>query len=196
MQSEYRKFRAVLLHTSVATLCCLAVGFIFYQFDVFNIYHPALSFLVLGLTGSLFFFTLRELGWRTAWALLFAALVAHTGLLTRALEHGTLMRDIGTFAGLALAVALFYYKFYRGHDPKRLVNPLLLGGLWASTNLVFMALVGVIRGYFINTPFLSVPWGLLPMVQYGFLVGLGVGIGILVAEHLEPRLRLLLRKRP
>ena len=196
MQSEYRKFRAVLLHTLVASLCCLAVGFIFYQFDVFNYYHPALQFLIFGFTGSLFFFSLRELGWRTAFALLFAATVAHAGLLTRALEHGTLMRDIATFASLAAAVALFYYKFYRGHDPKRLVNPLLLGGLWASTNLGFMALVGVSKGYFVNIPLLSVPLSLLPMVQYGFLVGLGVGIGILAAEHLEPRLRLLLRKKP
>lgn len=116
--------------------------------------------------------------------------MVYAGLLTSHFRNGTYPWDIGAFLSILSAVSLFYYRFYKDRKGKRLLNPLLLGLILAATNLVCMGLVGVIIGY---ASTMTIPDYLrlqFIVVEYGFLLGLGIGAGILVIEYLEPRLRL------
>jgi len=188
MEITQKGFFSLFVRVLIGTLCCVIVGVIFFQMRVFGPYHPAFQFVGLGFVGTLLFFSLRDIGWRTALALFFVVFVAYEGLLTGHIRKGTFSWDIGTFLSILTAVSLFYYRFYNKRNHKALINPLLLALLLAATNLVCMGLVGVVIGYASTMTFPDYIRMQFTVVQYGFLVGLGIGAGILAVEYLEPRL--------
>lgn len=188
MQTDQKRFFDLFVHVVTGTLCCVIVGLVFYQAQVFSPYHPAFQFVEIGLVGTLLFFCLRDLSWRTALALLLLAFVVNNGLVTNHFRKGTYAWDIGAFLSILLAVSLFYYRFFKNRNQKNLLNPLVLGLFLAATNLVCMGATGVIIGYASTMTILDYLRMLFTVVQYGFLVGLGIGVGILTIEYLESRL--------
>jgi hypothetical protein len=183
MSSGVRSVADIVRRSFVTVVCCLAVGFVFYRWNIFNYHDPAFQFLAFGIVGSMFFFTLR-VNARNSLAVLFVLFVIHSGLVTRALQHGTLLRDVLFFAAIAGALSLFFVVFYRPRELSRPIDPLVLATLFALTYFIAIVILDAAEGNFWRGfAFSYVTRTLIPLMTYGFLMGFGLGIGIFVTDR-------------
>jgi hypothetical protein len=169
----------------IAAPVCLLAGVAVYGFNVFDIHRAAFQFVSTGILGSLFFFTLRQTGIRHALLVLLLFFIIMTGLLTRGYRHGMLFRDALYVAAVGVALYLFSSRIYRKEDARRWLHPIILGALMGALMMFTMLLLALI----IHLPG-PMSWPALfeqlwPVVVMNFVVGLGLGTGIVLSEHLE-----------
>ena len=162
-------------------ICCLMLGFIFFGFRVFTIGHAPFQFTAYGLVGSISFSLFAFRRYRDALfvlLLLFAlniALVGTAYLFTHLLSFGSVVAVTYIFSR--------YYFFELGN--LKLARPLILAGLLSILYLLITAFLGM----FYETDIVRVAvFGNMP---YGFLVGLGLGLGFELAEFLIRRYALI-----
>jgi hypothetical protein len=176
--------RSILQKSFVTALVCLLAGIIIYGLRVFDIHRPTFQFVSTGILGSLFFFTLRQAGVRHAFLVLLLFYVIMTGLLTNGYRHGMLLHDAVYVAAVGIALFLFSSRIYHRDDPHQWISPIILGALMGAVMLLatlLLALGGHLPG---DVPLLSVFRGIGPVVIMNFVIGLGLGTGIIMCEYL------------
>jgi hypothetical protein len=183
MFTKARCVADVVNRSVVTVLCCLVVGFIFCQWRIFDPRDPAFQFVTFSVLGSMFFFTLR-VNARNSLAVLLVFFMIHSGLVTHALQHSTLLRDFLFFAAVAGAVSLFFVVFDRPGELSRPIDPLVLATLFALTYFVATVILHAEEGFLSKViVFNYVTDMILPLMTYGFLTGFGIGIGIFITDR-------------
>ncbi|MFI5251321.1 MAG: hypothetical protein ACHQQQ_02720 [Bacteroidota bacterium] len=180
MQNIEEKIREIVLKTLVSVLCCAILGYIFYRGDLFNRSLHHFDFIAFGIIGSVFFHTLR-FSVRNAFAVLLSAALIVTVLLERAHGRYALGIVLNTVTS-ALAIYLFFIFIYNSQGKKKLVELLNLALLFAVLNLFANLLIVLIFG---NPQRISALWT-LQWIRHWFLIGLGIGVGIVVTEKSIP----------
>jgi hypothetical protein len=173
-----KQFREILLHSLVTSACCVALGLIIYEWKVLSRTHYAFQFVAVGITGSLFFHTLRLANVRIALYVL-AGLVAIQILYNRSTDTWWVVRDI--FGGIALGSALyvFFRSYYAQEKVRGLMIPVTLSALLAATNLVVTIALLLLHGL----PLVQNYPSMLVHVMLGSLIGFGMGVGILISPR-------------
>jgi hypothetical protein len=163
----------------VGVISCLFIGFVFHGWQIFNSANPAFEFLIAGVLGSLFFFTLK-VRVRDAFALLVVLFFLNSSLITKSFASSFFFRDLLFFAAVSCSVYVYFVYFYRSKKQERRIGPLILSTLFSLSFLVALILLHGIHGVPFSTE--DIRFVIIPVVKDGFLIGLGIGIGILIVD--------------
>jgi hypothetical protein len=154
------------------------IGYIFYQSRIFNHRASVFSIPVYGLIGSIFFYSLR-VNVKNALATLLVLFVMNSALITHATRLTYLLRDLFIIGTLSAAIYFFYQYFYNKNPKERWLEPLILSALVATFALVATSILVIINKA-INT--VTFQW-IYYIAKLYFLIGLGIGIGIILTEE-------------
>jgi hypothetical protein len=173
------------LRAFIVLACAISVGLAVYGLRIFNVHLHAFAYTADAVVATLFFFSLRMLKPREAFAVLLLLLVFVLGPLTHAVQRGVLVNYTFFFASAPLAIYVYYLSFDSVKRGKAYFRPFILGFLLAATTVLCRLLV------YLNWPALNRGnWmeysvGILPDVAGGFLLGVSIGIGIVLVDY-EP----------
>ena len=184
---QIRTIQQILLHSLIPVVCSAAIGFLYYRWNIFNPQFPRFQFVQSAAIASVFYYSLMYLSRRNAFGvLLILFLLVLLGSRSTRLMY--VLRDFFYTAAIAGAV-LLYVRQLQG-------NPSLRG---QYLGLVFSGILGVCTivvwsiQYFIVQYLYRVhpPIPLMSFFSvaafYGFLIGLGVGVGIVVNRRFLDR---------
>ncbi len=165
----------------VSIFFCLILGVVFYQWSLFNIHYTSFQIVVYSILGSLFFFSL-QINVRNSFALLLVLFVLQCGLLTRSFRLGVLTRDTVFAAAVGASIYLYFASFYRRTIQLRHLHPLVLGTMFVLAFSLATLILELIErpSRLWETRLL---WALQINAINGFLVGLGIGLGILMIDN-------------
>jgi hypothetical protein len=182
MTNQKNSFVTVTRNSVIAITVCLLVGMLFNGIDVFKTRSTAFEFVVYGTLSSLFFFVLK-VSRRDSLALLLVLLFVNIGLVSHSFRTIYFMRDILYFAADSVSVYLFFTYFYREGKKSTFLMPLLLASFLGIAFDLSWSLLHFLRGGFRVFGGSSELFYFLYIVgRNGFLIGLGVGLGILVVD--------------
>jgi hypothetical protein len=181
MDWSKESIKKILFNSLVPIVCCILLGLIRYGWIIFSFHSHSFVFIAYGIIGSLFFFTLRDLGLRQA---LFVALILAfaSELLTKP-QQSPLRFVSGLLFVAALIISIFvYYKYFYLKNRRSLLNPFVL--LFVLVMLFHIVQLGFTL---IHPVKLRLTWGfwfeifgsLIPTAMTGF----GIGIGIWISDH-------------
>jgi hypothetical protein len=171
-----KQFREIVLHSVVTAVCCILLGLIVYQGNVFGRTHYAFQFVSFGIAGSLFFHTLRLTSVKAALVVLAGLVLIQIGI-NRSSDFWLVLRDIFLGISLGAAIYLFFANYFAPDKVHGVMMPISLGALLAATDLVAAIALILLSGL----PILQSYPSMLLNVMLGFLVGFGIGVGILVS---------------
>jgi hypothetical protein len=178
MSAKPNYLTEVVVRSFISLICCMVIGYIFYKSQIFNRHAGAFSILVYGLIGSIFFYTMR-IDIRNAFAALLVLFVIDSAFITHATRFSYLLRDLFCIGALSAAIYTFYQYFYSKSQNERWLEPLILSALVAAFTLVAtLILIVISRGLNVVT----FQW-IYYIAKLYFLIGLGIGIGIILTEE-------------
>jgi len=180
---QINKFGFIIIRSLVATICCVVIGLVFYRQEVWNIYYPAFRFVTYGVVGSLFFCSLRELGFRNAIAILLVLFFIEAEFVLGSFEYGRLFNDIIYFAIAPLAILVFYKVFHSKVQETTFFDPLILGALFAVASSLARFVLDIHRQTQVQYWAIFRPWRMVPDLAMSFLIGFGLGIGFFLTER-------------
>jgi hypothetical protein len=172
----------ILCKSLVSLFFCLILGAAVYQSLVFSLHSPSFQIVLYGLIGSLFFFSL-QINVRNSFALLLVMFVLQTGLLTRSSRLVYLARDALFVGAVGAALYIFFVSFYRSPLQLRRLHPLVLGTIFVLSFSVATGLLELIAELPNGFSMKRLLWALQINAVNGFLVGLGIGLGILMIDN-------------
>lgn len=180
MESTQSIIKEIAFRTFISILCCTILGFIFWKGSVFYRYHSAFQFIAYGTMGSIFFYTLR-FGVKNALAALLIALVVLSFLVmeSRGLYF---VRDLSVAITMSSSLYIYFTIFHNRTKLSKLTEPFILAMLFSISNLILYLILDSIT---FKIP-ITLAW-VYQVTKHFFLIGLGIGIGIILTE--EPYLK-------
>ena len=182
MRSDAAIVATVIGRSLVSIACCFAVGLIVFQSRVFHPYFWTSQLIMFGIAGSLFFYTLR-INRRNAFAVLLVLFVVTFGLFFRDLRMVMILRDLLFYATLAATLYAFFVGFYTKTVRYRNLQPLVLATLFAITFSIATLVLGLLDESFFRPVVPNLFEAILTNAKYEFLVGLGIGLGVLLLDN-------------
>ncbi|HEY6952909.1 MAG TPA: hypothetical protein VI758_10910 [Bacteroidota bacterium] len=169
----------VIVNSVVAIVACLLVGIAFHGWSVFNPQSAAFEFVLFGSLGSLFFFSLKA-NRRQSFAVLLVLFFIQSSLITKSYFSVYLLRDAVFFLAVSGATYLFFIYFHRPALRDKWLEPLILAVVFALSFFIALVALHVFRGIFLSLEQLR--FVIIPVMENGFLIGLGIGLGIVLVE--------------
>jgi hypothetical protein len=178
-----KSLREFTLRTSLALACAMIIGIMMYGVRMFNIYKHDFAYTADAVVAAVFFFSLRMLRLREALAVLLLLLVLMLGPLTHAVQHGYAFTYALYFTAAPFAMYVYHLNFESFKRWKVYVQPLVPGLLVAATAVLSRILVYIFWPMAQRTPWVEYSFGTLPDILGGFLLGVGLGIGIILGDY-------------
>ena len=178
MSIKPKSLADITIKTFISLLCCMVIGYIFYHSQIFNRHAGTFSFLIYGFIGSLFFYLLR-VKINDALAALVVLYIMNSAFITHATRLAYLLRDFVMIGAFSSAIYIFYQYFYSKSQKDRWLEPLILSAVVATFSLI-ATFVLVIAHKAVSI--VTLYW-IYSIAKLYFLIGLGLGVGILVSEE-------------
>jgi hypothetical protein len=178
MNEKSNNLSEVVVRSFVSFVCCMVIGYIFYRSRIFNRHIGTFSIPVYGLIGSIFFYSLR-VNTKNAFAALLVLFVMNSAFVTHATKLEYILRDFLSIGGLTAAIYIFHKYFYDKSSKERWLEPLVLSALVAAFMLAAI-FISVIVNKVLNV--VTLQW-IYYIAKLYFLIGLGIGVGILLTEE-------------
>lgn len=182
MRSDAAIVATVLGRSLVSIACCFVVGLIVFQWRVFNLYFWTSQLIMFGIIGSVFFYTLR-INRRNAFAVLLVLFVVQFGLLFRHIQPAMLVRDVIYFTTLGAVLYVFFISFYTKTVRYRNLQPLVLATLFAIGFAIATLALGFLDSVLFHPLRSNLLYAIETNTKYEFLVGLGIGLGVLLLDN-------------
>jgi hypothetical protein len=182
MRTDVAIVATVLGRSLVSIACCFIVGLIVFQSRLFLPYFWTSGLIMFSIAGSLFFYTLR-INQRNAFAVLLVLFVVTFGLFFRHLEPVKILRILVFYATLAATLYTFFVGFYTKTVRYRNLQPLVLATLFAIAFSIATLILGLLDETYFRSVVSSLFEAVLTNAKYEFLVGLGIGLGILLLDN-------------
>ena len=182
MRAETNVISEIVCKSIVTVSFCLVLCVALYRSLPFNIHYVSFEIVAYSVIGSLFFFSL-QINVRNSFALLLAMFVLQSGLLTRSSHWQWLVRDATFIAAVGGSLYVYYNSFYRRTAQLRSILPLVLGTIFVLAFSLATAIVGLMEWQAIGLlgPRL---WSAVQLnAVNGFVIGLGIGLGILMIDN-------------
>lgn len=191
MERRIGAISSIVVKSAVAIACTVLLGLLFDGWSIFSYYNSAFEFVSYGILGSLFFFSLT-VNVRDSFALLLVLLFVQCGLITKSFASIFFVRDIIYFAMVSISILVFFFFF---HKPKRQgawLEPLILATVMGVGFFFAIVILHVVRGVVFS--FEQLRSAILSVAERGFLIGLGIGLGIFLVgtktfERIQGRLK-------
>jgi hypothetical protein len=164
----------VLVIVISGSVSCILLGILFFGFDVFNSKSPFFQFVAYGIIGSVSFILFNWKKYRDA---IFVLVLLY---LFNILLFGTKYLLTGLLYFLAVIAGSYIYSAYFFNQAKNIKTsrPLILAGIYAILFLIVTLLL-----VFIYEPTAGKLFAIKNM-PIGFLIGLGLGIGIELSDYI------------
>jgi len=182
MRTDVAIVTTVLGRSLVSIACCFLVGLIVFQSRVFHPYFWTSQLIMFSIAGSLFFYTLR-INRRNAFAVLLVLFVVTFGLFFRHFPPMMILTNFIFYATLAATLYTFFIGFYIKTVRYRNLQPLVLATLFAIAFSITTLIVGLLNEALSYPLRYSLSDAVLTNAKYEFLVGLGIGLGILLLDN-------------
>jgi hypothetical protein len=182
MRSDAAIVATVLGRSLVSITCCLVVGLIVFQGRLFNSFFWTSQLLMFAIIGSVFFYSLR-INRRNAFAVMLVMFVIQFGLILGRFQWIMFLRDFVFFATLAAALYIFFISFYTNSVRYRNLQPLVLATIFAIAFSIATLVLGLLDAALFHPLRYSLAEAMLLNAKYEFLVGLGIGLGILMLDN-------------
>jgi hypothetical protein len=168
---------------SLVSVCfCLILGVALYQSFLFSVSYSSFQIVLYGIIGSLFFFSL-QINVRNSFALLLAMFVLQCGLLSRPSHWQWLIREATFTAAVAGSLYVYYNSFYRRTAQLRTIHPLVLGTIFVLAFSLATVIVGLMEWQAISFLGRRLCSAVQVNAVNGFVIGLGIGLGILTIDN-------------
>ncbi len=171
------------LHSVVVILCTVAVGFVFYQDNVFNRHYGAFQFVWSGVVASVFYYLLVYVRPRDA-GLGFIILLLLTFLTTESTRPAFILRDIFYVGGIGVSIFV-YFKYFRKNLPLNYArSSFLLAGIYGIVSIITSEIhLGILRSLAMEDTGGNVVSLASATAFFGVLIGFAVGSGIALNER-------------
>jgi hypothetical protein len=171
---NWQFFITVMIFTILGSITCLLMGIIFFGFEIFEIRSTLFQFVVYGIIGSISFILFHLKRYRDAiFILVLLYLFEIIGLgFKYPLTH--------TLGYLSVIISMYIYSkyFFTQTQTIKYSRPLILASIFA---ILFVIVVLVLTFYYQAGQGKFLPFKNMPV---GFLIGLGLGLGIELSEYL------------
>jgi hypothetical protein len=178
------KVQEFILKSIVPICCSIVVGFVFYQWDVFNRHYVTFQFVWSGVVASVFYYLLIYLRPRDA-LLGFILLLFFTFLTTGSTRAAFILRDIFYSGGIGLSIFI-YFKYFRPVAPPMFAYPaFMLAGIYGVVYIIASEIhLGVLRAFLIEEAGGTILGLATSIAFFGVSIGFAVGCGIGLNEKL------------
>jgi hypothetical protein len=116
---------------------------------------------------------------KNAFAALLVLFVMDSAFITHATRLMYLLRDLIIIGALSAAIYFFYQYFYNKNPKERWLEPLILSALVATFSLIATFILVLINN---TLNIVTFQW-IYYIAKLYFLIGLGIGIGIILTEE-------------
>ncbi len=183
MTKSRSKTEQFILHSIVPVLCTVAVGFVFYQENVFNRLYGAFQFVWSGVVASVFYYLLVYVRLRDA-ALGAIILLFLTFLTTASTRPAYILRDIFYVGGICVSIFV-YFKYFRKDVPLNYARPaFLIAGIYGIVYIIVSEIyLGILRSFAMEDGGGNVVSLASTTAFFGVLIGCAVGSGIALNER-------------
>jgi hypothetical protein len=182
MKSTHRLSQEILTMFFSSYIGCLIIGYIFFQSQIFILNLVTFQFVTGGAMAVVFFNLLRFSSVRNALAGYFVICIFVKGFVVTSFAPDYLLRDVLYFAVIGFAVYLYWRYSYK--EKINWNNPFQLAGLFSVLNII-MTIILIIYG---NASYKEFAGALTMNLSIGFLIGLGMGIGIEAGNYFIEKL--------
>jgi predicted RNA-binding Zn-ribbon protein involved in translation (DUF1610 family) len=180
-------WKQLILRGVIVAVAGLAIGFAFYQWQIFSPHMRAFQFTVISITAGIFYAAIKQPAIRNGLAALLVWYVLFTFLFER-FDPWHLVLDFVYIAVIAVVVYLDVYAAGRLPLGGRLQRIAAMLTLTAVGDALIILIIGLI----LLREALSKPQVLVDSsffnLKLGGLAGLGLGIGMEIAEYVVSRL--------
>ena len=163
----------------MGTICCLIVGLCFFGLKIFASHNSAFQFITGSLSGSIFFSLLKFRNTRDAFLILILIYLADLVFL------GTFLYPLSHlffFGAVGSALYVFFHFFESMFKELKFGGFLIIACLFALTYFLSVVILRVIYHP------LVFHIGIFYNLYFGFLMGLGLGVGIDLSRIVNSRL--------
>ena len=166
------------LYIATGTAASIAAGLIFFGLRIFDANSPLFQIIVYGLAGSSAFILFRMQRYRDAVFFLLIIFILDLFIFNFKFPLNRTLYFLTAVAGAYIFIRYFYHQC----SAVRYARPILLGGIYAILSVVVVIIVSLVynKGEGGLFPFINMP--------IGFLVGLGLGGGFELADHLAAKI--------
>lgn len=178
MKSKRQIVTKFMITVVMGTICCLIVGLCFFGLKVFVFNNPASQYLIIGLTGSIFYAVLKFRNLRDAILIMILLYLANLLIFGSA---RLLLTRLVFFAAVGIALYVFFHFFEAEMKGLKFGEFLII----ASSFAVMYVIVTLILQIIYNST--NFKMELLYNLDLGFLIGLGLGIGIELSNRINTR---------
>lgn len=184
MNGESLSMTDTAFRTFVAVLCCVIIGVLFYQLSVLAPESGYFRVTSFGIIGAVTFFMLRSRFPGFTAGAVFVLFFLEVMLYSKSLGTPRIITDGYTFAVPVASSMIFMRWFYRKPGRRLPVNPVIFGVIASVAELA--AYVVWVLALYRHWPDQRLTDNLLTVfdrLRTGFVMGFGLGVGILIAEY-------------
>jgi hypothetical protein len=179
MKLSFSVARVILLQTLVAVICCIIIGFIRYDIEIFNPYSHRFTVVMFGLYFALFFFIIKETNITNALYVLCLIFILNEALFRKSGIKENPLLEILSFALYAVAVVMYYRYVYHSRFRTNVISTGLLGILFMVAFAILMVTMTFVSDrYTLYNP-LSIIRGSIPDA----IAGWGIAIGVYLTDR-------------
>ena len=179
MERRQQILARFILTVAMGTVFCLLVGLCFFGLKVFIFKTPASQFLIVGLTGSIFYAVLKFRNTRDAILIMILLYLANNLIFWNA---RFLLTRLFFFVGVSGALFVFHRYFEDKIKELKFGKFLIVASL---LTIMYVICTIVLQAIYNSANF---KMELLYNLDLGFLIGLGLGIGIELSNGINSRL--------
>jgi hypothetical protein len=184
MNGESLSMTETAFRTFVAALCCVILGLIFFQLRVLGPQGGYFRLVSFGIIGAVTFFMLRSRFPGFTAGAVFVLFFIEVMFYSKSLGTPRIITDGYTFAVPVASSMIFMRWFYRKPGRRIPVNPVVFGVIAGAAELLaFVVWLLALYRHWPDPRFTDILVTVIDRLRTGFVMGFGLGLGILVAEH-------------
>jgi len=172
---DITNLKTILLTVLLVFIVNFIFGYLVFKDQLFEVTHPGFGFIILPIVGAIVF-SLKML--KKNRDMIYAALIIFVLniMITVGLNFSLIITHLFFYAAIIAAVIIFSLYFNRLKTMK-VIRPLLMASMLA---MVF-PMASVFTWILFSAPDMN--WHPFQNLPYGFVMGLGIGIGIEIKEY-------------
>jgi hypothetical protein len=189
METPASRVQAIIINSILPVLCSIIIGFVIYQFRVFDRQFGAFQFVWTSIVGSVFYYLLVNLRSRDAFAG-FLLLLMLTFLTTSSTRLAYILRDIFYVAAIGASIFVYFKYFSQIPIGNYAYPPFMLAGIYAVFYMIASEIhFGILSAFGMEGTGGTVI-GLASTTSYfgvliGFAIGTGIALNPKLAEHMH-----------
>ncbi len=190
MDTPASRTQNIILHSLLPIFCSISIGFIIYQFRVFDRHYGAFQFVWTAIVGSVFYYLLVNLRDRDALAG-FLLLLLLTFLTTESNTASFILRDMFYAGAIGLSVFMYFKYFNQIPVGGYAYPPFMLAGIYSVFYMIASEIhLGILIAFGLENTGGTIIGLASTSAYFGVLIGFAIGTGIALNQKITEHMKL------